>query len=64
MSSERIATYYSNARELVKRNMPKEARLYVLMILNYALDFYHKSPTILSKVKTGAFLEKWILFLF
>lgn len=57
---DRIATYYSNARELVKQNKPKEARAYVLAILNYALNTYKSASTILLKAKTGAFLDKWI----
>lgn len=57
---DRIATYYSNARELVKQNKPKEARAYVLAILNYALDTYKSASTILLKAKAGAFLDKWI----
>ncbi len=57
---DKIATYYSNARELVKQNNPKAARAYVLAILNYAVDTYNKSSTILLKARTGAFLDKWI----
>lgn len=57
---DRIATYYSNARELVKQNKPKEARTYVLAILNYALETYKSANTILLKAKTSVFLDKWI----
>lgn len=55
-----IATYYSNARELVKQNNPKAARAYVLAILNYAVETYNTAGTILLKAKTQAFLDKWI----
>lgn len=55
-----IATYYSNARELVRQNNPKAARAYVLAILNYAVITYEKADTILLKAKTQAFLDKWI----
>lgn len=57
---DKIATYYSNARELVKQNNPKAARAYVLAILNYAVDTYNHASTILLKAQTGAFLDKWI----
>ena len=57
---DRIATYYSNARELVKQNNPKAARAYVLAILNYAVETYKNASTILLKAKTQAFLDKWI----
>lgn len=57
---EIIATYYSNARELVKRNMPKDARAYIVCILNIALETYNEAKTILLKAKTQAFLDKWI----
>lgn len=57
---DRIATYYSNARELVKQNNPKAARAYVLAILNYAVETYKNASTILLKAKAQAFLDKWI----
>ncbi len=57
---EIIATYYSNARELVKQNNPKAARAYVLAVLNYALETYNRASTILLKATTQAFLDKWI----
>ena len=57
---DKIATYYSNARELVKQNNPKAARAYVLAILNYAVETYNKASTILLKAKTQAFLDRWI----
>ena len=57
---DKIATYYSNARELVKQNNPKAARAYVLTILNYAVETYNKASTILLKAKTQAFLDRWI----
>ncbi len=55
-----IATYYSNARELVKRNNPKAARAYVLAILNYAVESYKNANKILTKAKTQVFLDRWI----
>lgn len=57
---DKIATYYSNARELIKQNNPKAARAYVLAILNYAVETYEHATTILLKAKTQAFLDKWI----
>lgn len=57
---DKIATYYSNARELVKQNNPKAARAYVLAILGYAVQTYKHASTILLKAKTQAFLDKWI----
>lgn len=57
---DKIATYYSNARELVKQNNPKAARAYVLAILNCAVETYEHASTILLKAKTQAFLDKWI----
>ncbi len=55
-----IATYYANARELVKQKNPKAARAYVLAILNNALETYQQANTILLKAKTQAFLDTWI----
>ncbi len=57
---DRIATYYSNARELIKQNNPQAARSYVLAILNYAVETYKNAKTILIKAKTQLFLDKWI----
>ena len=57
---DKIATYYSNARELVKQNDPKAARAYILAILNCAVETYNQASTILLKAKTQAFLDKWI----
>lgn len=60
VEKDKIATYYSNARELVKQNNPKAARAYVLAILNYAVVTYNNASTVLLKVKTQIFLDKWI----
>ena len=57
---DQIATYYINARELIKQKNPKAARAYVLQILNAAVETYNSATTILTKAKTGAFLDKWI----
>ncbi len=57
---DRIVTYYSNARELIKQQNPKAARAYVVELLNEALETYHAATTILSKARTAAFMEKWI----
>ena len=57
---DRIATYYTNARELVKNKNPKAARTYVLALLNEALDVYHAAPSILAQAKAAVFLERWI----
>ncbi len=59
-NKDRIATYYSNARELVKQKHPRAARAYLLEVLNAALETYHAAKTILLKAKTAAFLERWI----
>lgn len=60
VEKDKIATYYCNARELVKQNNPKAARAYVLVILNHAVKTYEQANTIVLKAKTGAFLDKWI----
>ena len=60
IDKDRIATYYSNARELIKQNNSKAARAYVLAILNCAVETYYHASTILMKAKTQAFLDKWI----
>lgn len=57
---DKIATYYCNARELIKQKNPKAARSYVVAILNEALEQYHSASSIMTKVKTAAFMEKWI----
>lgn len=59
-ANDQMATYYQNARELIKQNNPKAARGYVLLILNSAVKTYNSAKTILAKAKTGAFLDKWI----
>ncbi len=56
-----IATYYINAKELIKENNPKAARSYVLQILNAAVKTYNSATSILQKAKTAAFLDRWIL---
>ncbi len=60
MEKDKITTYYSNARELVKQNNPRAARSYVLAILNAAVEEYHRASTILSKAKLQVFLDTWI----
>lgn len=57
---DKIATYYSNARELIKQKNPRAARAYVVEILNEALESYHAATTILSKARTAVFMERWI----
>ena len=59
-SKHRIATYYANAREFVKQNRPREARAYVLAILNNALESYKRATSILLQAKTAAFMDRWI----
>lgn len=59
-AKDQIATYYHNAKELIKQNNPKAARGYVLLILNSALKTYQEAKTIIIKAKTAAFLDKWI----
>lgn len=60
LTKNQIATYYSNARELVKQGNPKAARAYVLLLLNAAVETRQSATTILIKAKTEAFLDKWI----
>lgn len=60
MKKEVIKNYYYNAKELVKLNRPKEARDYVLAILNSTLEYYHLLNSTLEKKKTEKFLIKWI----
>lgn len=57
---EKITTCYVNARELVKRGRAKEARAYVLEILNMGLEEYKRATTIVEKARQQAFLEKWV----
>ena len=57
---EKITTCYVNARELVKRGRAKEARAYVLEILNMGLEEYKRATTIVEKARQKAFLEKWV----
>lgn len=57
---DKIATYYTNARELVKQNNPKAARAYVLAILNAAIVTHKNATSIMLRVKTEVFLDKWI----
>ncbi len=59
--SDIIATYYTNAKELIKQKNPKAARAYVLQILNAAVKTYNSATSILIKAKTAAFLDRWIL---
>lgn len=59
-NKDQIATYYSNARELVKQGNPKAARAYVLLLLNAALETHKSAKTILIKAKTEVFLTRWI----
>ncbi len=56
-----IATYYTNAKELIKQKNPMAARSYVLQILNAAVQTYNSATSILLKAKTAAFLDRWIL---
>ncbi|MCM1130165.1 MAG: trypsin-like peptidase domain-containing protein [Roseburia sp.] len=56
-----IATYYTNAKELIKQKNPIAARSYVLQILNAAVQTYNSATSILLKAKTAAFLDRWIL---
>lgn len=60
MDKDYIATLYNNAKILVKLNRPKEARNYVLGILNYSLEYYKSLSSIEEKEKTKEFMRKWI----
>ena len=60
IDNEVIKTYYINARELVKLDRPKEARKYLLVILNAANDRYKQETDFIKKARTAAFLSKWI----
>lgn len=57
---DKIAAYYSEARELVRQGDPKAARTYVLAILEYAVQTYKRASTVRIKVKTQVFLDKWL----
>ncbi|MGN0796850.1 MAG: trypsin-like peptidase domain-containing protein [Christensenellales bacterium] len=57
---EQIKLYYSKARELVKQNKPKEARKYVVEILNCALKSYDGATSLVDKAKVASFLDQWI----
>lgn len=59
-AKDQIATYYHTAKQLIKQNNPKDARGYVLLILNSAVKTYNEAKTILIKAKTAAFLDTWI----
>lgn len=60
LTKKQITTLFYNARELVRLNKPREARTYVLALLDGALESYKKAPTILAKAKMAAFLDHWI----
>lgn len=60
LTRDQIKTIYINARELVRANSPRAARSYVLLLLNNALESYHKATTILAKVNTAVFMDHWI----
>lgn len=53
-----IRKCYQTAKEFIKQNKPKEARRYVLQILNEAVK--HKPNSVISKIKTETFKEKWL----
>ncbi len=57
---ELIATYFANARLFVKQGNPKAARAYVIAILEDAAETYRHADTILLRVQTAAFLDRWI----
>lgn len=60
-NKEQITSYYVNAREQIKLNNPLLARKYVLMILNAACKTYYSPDVgIKMKVKTAAFMDKWL----
>lgn len=60
LTKKQITALFYNARELVRLNSPREARAYVLTLLDGALESYKKAPTILAKAKMAAFLDRWI----
>lgn len=60
LTKKQITTLFYNARELVRLDKPHEARSYVLILLENALESYKRAPTILAKAKMGAFLDHWI----
>ncbi len=59
-TNDKIATVFSNARELVRRGEPKAARAYVLVLLEGAVKTYQSASTILQKARAAAFLDQWI----
>ena len=60
LTKKQITTLFYNARELVRLNRPRDARSYVLILLDSALESYKRASTILAKAKMGAFLDRWI----
>lgn len=56
----RIATYYSNARFLIKQGNAKDARLYVLAFVNIAYEIYKKQTGLMDRARTQYFLKKWV----
>lgn len=55
-----IATYYSGARELVKQKKPKEARKYVLALINYAFSQHKNAKTMIAKIRLEIFMCDWL----
>lgn len=61
ISKEYITACYVNAREQIKLGNAREARGYILKILNAAVSsYYAPEASILSRAKTAAFMDKWL----
>jgi S1-C subfamily serine protease len=60
VNKEKIADCYANARFFIKQDNPKDARAYVLALLNIGIELYRQQTAILQKAQTQAFLEKWV----
>lgn len=56
----KMASYYSCAREFVERNDSEAARKYVLVMMNIEFENYNRAKTILSKAQSSARLDQWI----
>ncbi len=58
--NELIRQYYLLAKEFIIKNKPKEARMFVLKILNEGVDILKTTKSIPLKDKTEILLKKWI----
>lgn len=57
--NDKAFSYYHNARELVKQNKPKEAREYLLVILQYVKEEYDRTSNIPARATMRYYAQKW-----